>query len=242
MEKMSRKGNGEVLLTWNGVTHNLTTWSKITGIAKTTISSRLKKGWDANRVLEKNVKYQIDDSKEEWRPVAGYEGLYEVSRNGHIKSLPKYNREARFLKPTLNKRQGRYSVMLSKNGKRKRVSVHRVVATAFVYNPNPEVFTEINHKDENPANNKADNLEWCDRWYNMHYNDLQRRITHRTIPIVRIDKDGNKKYYRAVRQAKKDGFDTSGIYASIKKPLKSGGKRKYKGFYWEYANGTNEQK
>ena len=66
------------------------------------------------------------------------------------------------------------SVMLSKDGKQRRVLVHRAVAMAFV--PNPEGLNEINHKDENGKNNDASNLEWCDRKYNNTYGSFRERI------------------------------------------------------------------
>ena len=114
-----------------------------------------------------------------WKSIEGYEGLYEVSNFGRIKSLPKYNRkQEKILHPTLNKKRGRLSVMLCKNAhSRKRFAVHKLVALAFVENPNPSCYFEVNHKDENPLNNVATNLEWCDRWYNMHFNNLKDRIS-----------------------------------------------------------------
>lgn len=179
-------------------------------------------------------------SKEIWRPVKEYEGLYEVSNYGNIKSLPKYNRsKSILLHPTLSKRQGRYSVMLTGyGGTRKRVSVHRIVAFAFVDNPDPDHFTEVNHKDENPRNNEASNLEWCDRYYNMHYNNLQERIQAKQHkkPVCGIKENGDKVRFDSMHDAKIAGFDPSGILQSIKKPLKTGCKRKYKGYSWEYEN------
>lgn len=124
--------------------------------------------------------------KEEiWKPVAGFEGLYEVSNLGRVRSLTKFVRDSyfyngrlykgRILKTTKNDYTGYVSVMMMKDGKGTRRSVHRLVATAFL--PNPDNLPVINHKDQNKTNNCVDNLEWCTQHYNTHYMDAgQRRL------------------------------------------------------------------
>ena len=83
---------------------------------------------------------------------------------GHVK-----NKHGRILKPEI--RRGYYSVDLMKNGKRYKFRVHRLVAEAFI--PNPDNLSQVNHKDEDRLNNIASNLEWCDNTYNSQYpNDL----------------------------------------------------------------------
>jgi len=104
---------------------------------------------------------------ERWLPVAGYEGLYEVSDKGRIKSVKRFrNRKDRIMKPS-TRRDGYLSVNLSKNGTVHSYVVHRIVATAFI--PNPDNLEMVNHKDENKVNNCVDNLEWCTRSYNQIY-------------------------------------------------------------------------
>lgn len=171
---------------------------------------------------------------EVWKPVVGYEG-YQVSNNGNIRSFKRYP-EGKMLHPTVSKRQGRVSVMLiAPSGKPMRVSLHRIVAMAFVDNPNPKEFVEVNHKDENPLNNNADNLEWCSHSYNMHYNNLHQRIKRYKRPVEAVNKDtGESMRFESIREAKKYGFDSSGIFVSIHSPLKNGNKRKYKGYYWRF--------
>ena len=89
---------------------------------------------------------------------------YWVSNLGHVK-----NKHGRILKPEI--RKGYYSVDLMKDGKRYKFRVHRLVAEAFV--PNPDNLPMVNHKDEDRLNNIASNLEWCDNTYNSQYpNDL----------------------------------------------------------------------
>lgn len=102
-----------------------------------------------------------------WRPIKGYEGLYEVSNTGLIKSLNCYNyKEPKILQQYVRK-DGYAIVGLSKNNITKTKTVHRLVAEAFL--PNPNDLEMVNHRDENKSNNNVDNLEWCSRAYNQIY-------------------------------------------------------------------------
>lgn len=105
--------------------------------------------------------------EEEWRDIEGYEGLYQVSNLGNVKSLN--YRKMGFPKLLAKKtsRDGRLWVCLYKDGNNKPMLIHRLVGMAFIENPNN--LPQINHKDENPKNNHVDNLEWCDALYNMRY-------------------------------------------------------------------------
>ena len=106
-----------------------------------------------------------------WKDIKGYEGKYQISNLGVVKTIHKnYIKE---LKQQLNCK-GYYTVCLSKNGKHKRFFVHRLVAMAFL--ENPKNLPEVNHKDENPQNNCLENLEWCDRKYNMNYGNVRYKI------------------------------------------------------------------
>lgn len=175
---------------------------------------------------------------EEWRAVVGYEGLYEVSNLGRVRSLPKYNHPTtRILTPTLNKKRGRYSVLLCPNHyERKRVSVHRLVAMAFVKNPDPERFTEINHKDENPLNNNANNLEWCDRWYNMHYNNLHDRISRpQRKQVIGRKANGETIRFNSLTEADKNGFCKNVLSKIVNKRERKRRGTFYKGYFWEVA-------
>lgn len=97
---------------------------------------------------------------ETWKEIKDYVGLYWISNLGNVK-----NRHGRILKPEI--RSSYYSVDLCKNGIRKKYRIHRLVAEAFV--SNPDSLPIINHKDENRLNNEANNLEWCDNTYNSQY-------------------------------------------------------------------------
>lgn len=116
-------------------------------------------------------------AQEQWRDIFGYEGAYQVSDLGRVRSL-KFGRVKVLRARKTN--WGYVKVQLSKDGKQKTANVHRLVASAFI--PNDNIFNnEINHKDENKENNRASNLEWCNSRYNKRYNDLHnRRITKRT--------------------------------------------------------------
>ena len=116
---------------------------------------------------------------EEWKAIKGYEGLYEVSNFGRIKSLSrivtlegrwgKYSRTKgeRIMAQMLDGQKHYLMVSLCKNGTVKRYLVHRLVAQAFV--ENPYNLPEVNHKDENKTNNHFENLEWCTHQYNSIY-------------------------------------------------------------------------
>lgn len=120
---------------------------------------------------------------EKWRPVVGFEGYYEVSDWGRVRSLDRIvvmkNGHKRITHGKLLT-QGRYNskasyrgVTLCKDGIPLKTSVHRLVATAFI--PNPKNLPEVNHKDEDKQNNRASNLEWCDRKYNNTYGTAKLR-------------------------------------------------------------------
>lgn len=110
--------------------------------------------------------------KEIWKTIVGYEN-YQVSNLGRVRSLRHNN--VYYLNPMRRGYEGqKYEcVRLFNECGYKKFSVHRLVASYFI--PNPNNYPIINHKDENKLNNCADNLEWCTYEYNMRYNDLSKR-------------------------------------------------------------------
>lgn len=140
---------------------------------------------------------------EVWKPVVGYENCYEVSNFGRIKSI------ARFVKCKDGKIQrynekilrlwiaklGYASITLEHYGETRKVGAHRIVAEAFL--PNPKGLPQVNHKDENPTNNKLNNLEWCTAKYNLTYGSRLQRLHLSTI--------NNPKTSKIVQQYSFDG-------------------------------------
>lgn len=111
-----------------------------------------------------------------WKDVEGFNG-YQVSDTGLVKSNKYWGQFKRRNKGGLLEQRTYYNgykyVNLYKKGHMYSLKVHRLVAQAFI--PNPNNYPQINHKDENRANNNASNLEWCDAKYNLNYNNLQIR-------------------------------------------------------------------
>ena len=109
---------------------------------------------------------------ETWKNIKGYEGLYQISNKGRVKSLyNKNNKKEKILKP--GERNEYLCVSLYKNNKKNVYSIHRLVAQAFL--PNPDNLPVVNHKDENKLNNNVENLEWCNYGYNINYGTRNER-------------------------------------------------------------------
>lgn len=105
--------------------------------------------------------------KEEWKDIIGYKGIYKISSLGRIKSLKrKYCRKTFVMKPSKNA-DGYLVTALRKNGISKTVSISRLVAIHFL--ENPKKFKEVNHKNSIRTDNRVNNLEWCDRKYNVNH-------------------------------------------------------------------------
>lgn len=122
--------------------------------------------------------------EEEWRPIPNYIGYYEVSNIGNVRSVDRlvtYSNgvqrvhKGKILKQDINYK-GYHRVRLQKDGKSKSFSVHRLVALAFI--PNPNSLPQVNHIDENKSNNCVSNLEWCTSEYNNNYgNHINNSVT-----------------------------------------------------------------
>ena len=115
------------------------------------------------------MREKVGEMMEEWRDIAGYEGLYKVSDCGRVKSVEHVSGNKHIREKIL--KGGKYPngymyVCLRKNGENKNYLTHRLVARAFISIP-PTQFTDVNHKDGDKTNNHAHNLEWCDRAYNL---------------------------------------------------------------------------
>lgn len=181
---------------------------------------------------------------EVWKPVLGYEGFYEVSSKGRVKNTHYWSchnklverRPHRILSPETT-RDGYKRIVLTKCGIKKHYSVHRLVALAFI--PNPDAKPQINHIDENPANNQADNLEWCDGKHNCNYGLHRERISakqknnkHRSKAVNQYDRNGNLlNTYLSTREAERQ----TGIACEQISRCCKGVNHHAGGFLWEYA-------
>jgi hypothetical protein len=174
---------------------------------------------------------------EEWRDVVGWEGLYQVSNLGRVKSLPRprnaihpYITKERILRPRKVGKDREYlSVALCYEGKYKQEKVHRLVAKAFV--PNPNNYTEVNHKDENKGNNVALNLEWCSRSYNVNYGSGNAKRIRTTIEsVLQYTLDGIfvAEYNSFAEAAKAVGSASANISHVV-----NGDYKTHKGYVWK---------
>lgn len=128
--------------------------------------------------------------KEEWKPIKGFKGLYEVSNTGKIKSFQRG--KTKILRQNISQR-GYHHVILSKNKVNKDLRVHRLVASAFI--PNPLNKPEVNHIDGNKDNNNVDNLEWATCKENIDHaikmGLCDERIKNRRCPVMVFDMNNN---------------------------------------------------
>lgn len=121
------------------------------------------------------------NSNEEWKDIPGWEGFYQVSNLGRVKSIFKYlkTKKGELIIVKTNKilkqgdNHGYKAVHLKVLDKQLHTGVHRLVAQAFL--PNDNNYTEINHIDENGMNNNVNNLEWCSRSYNIKYGNRTKK-------------------------------------------------------------------
>lgn len=112
----------------------------------------------------------IELEREQWRDVAGYDGMYQVSDLGRVRS----HKRGEWKVLSQGKVRGYLQVVLSKGGKCKNYKVHRLVADVFIPNSD-ESKTQINHRNEIKSDNRVSNIEWCTAQYNTTYNDIHHR-------------------------------------------------------------------
>lgn len=170
--------------------------------------------------------------KEVWKSVIGLEGRYEISNLGKCRSVNrttadrrgrKIRLKGRILKPYL----GEYVeyVLKHPDGKQHLHTGHRLVAEAFI--PNPDNLPCFNHKDENKYNNSIDNLEWCSHSYNARYNGNSRRIgmkmkgrlPHNCIAV--IDAESGATYPSISEASRRTGVSSAAVSRSL---IRSGGR------------------
>lgn len=168
-----------------------------------------------------------------WKDIQGYEGLYQVSNLGRIRSLDRYVHhpkggerlsKGQIIKPGAT-RKGYLFVTLAKENEVRPKRINRLVAEAFL--PNPQNLEVVNHKDENKANNTVDNLEWCSVEYNNRYTLAK--------PVLQFDLSGKLvAEYQAISDASRGtGINLSNIAQCCMGKRHTAGK-----FIWRYKEVT----
>lgn len=178
-------------------------------------------------------------SNEIWKDIKGYEGFYQISNYGRVKSLPRKvihkDGVVALYKGVIMKTHtplNRYEqIRLSKNGKSNMKTVHRLVAEAFL--PNPNNYPEVNHIDEVKDNNVLENLEWCNYEYNINYGGgITRRSVQRKIKISQYDLDDRFiRHYESGTDAEQYGYCRKAISACCRGVAKT-----HSGYKWRYAS------
>ena len=185
-----------------------------------------------------------DFEGEIWKNINGYEGVYQISNYGRIKSLERVfphlgghrSIKTKICKLQKDKGTGYSKYVLSNNGKKSPKSVHRLVAETFI--PNPQNLPFVNHRDEIRTNNCVENLEWCTPQYNLEYSNVNQRIAEKLYKrVVQYDKDWNVlNIYKTTGDAAR-ALGLSG-YSSIARCCK-GEIGSVKGFIWRYEDEVN---
>lgn len=183
-----------------------------------------------------------------WKPITGYEGLYAVSDRGDVKSLDRENRTGRSysihhveerLLCQLTDKDGYKVVSLSKNGTKKTIRVHRLVASAFI--DNTCNYPIVNHKNEDKSDNRAWNLEWCTTMYNNHYGNgyCDKRFANISKSIRQLDL--NKKLIRIYKSIS-EAANAVGINRNvIASRVNSNNTKPYKGYIWVLAQNVSKE-
>lgn len=183
-----------------------------------------------------------------WKDIDGTEGMYRISNRGNI-IVRDYRKKGYWASCAVTEGEGGYKfAYIYYDGVRRRMLVHRLVAKAFV--PNPNNYTVVNHRDENPRNNNAENLEWCTTKYNVTYGSAIEKRRQKAIGVYRADnavaqytKDGDLvEIYKSARDA---SFALTGDRMKIAETIVQvcrGARNLCRGYQWRYAEGDVPKK
>lgn len=173
--------------------------------------------------------------EEIWKDIKGYEGKYQISSHGNVKSL-NYNRTGKehLLIQSIDK-HSYHSIHLCLYGKYKCFFIHRLVSEAFI--PNPDNLPCVNHKDENKHNNHVDNLEWCTHKYNNEYGTRLKRVSESLLnnpytsnKVYQYTLDGKfVKEWKSTRECARNGFNQGAVFSCC-----IGERKTHKGYIWSY--------
>lgn len=188
--------------------------------------------------------------EEIWKDIKGFEDKYQISNLGRVKKKQTLKThylggisivKEKILKPNKH-REGYLYAQLIIDGKLTPIGIHRLVAEAFI--PNPNNLSQVNHKDENKSNNCVDNLEWCTAKYNMNYgthnervskNNKGKKMSEETLnkirkKIMQFTLDGELvKIWDSIKDATLNGFNCGAIGRCLK-----GNLNKHHNFIWKY--------
>lgn len=171
--------------------------------------------------------------EEEWRDIAGYEGIYQISNLGRVKSMNYYGKSGceKIRMMRVNK-FGYIDIVLSKKGVNKTYQVHRLVAEAFI--PNPNSLPQVNHIDEDKGNNSVSNLEWCDSSYNINYGNRNKIAGYKNsipeiTPVMCIET--GETYISVAEASRKKNIGRGSISLCIKGKQRTAG-----GYHWKKHN------
>lgn len=172
--------------------------------------------------------------KEIWKDIPEYEGLYQISNLCRIRSLYNYKRNGtNILVPKV--KHNYYQIGLRKNGIRKWHQVHRLLAKAFI--PNPNNYPVVNHINEDKLDNRIENLEWCSVSYNNCYGTRLQRVKEKVgKPVIQYDLEGNfiNKYPSLMDTSRTLKISASNISLCCKGKYKQAG-----GFIFKYEKGSD---
>lgn len=171
-----------------------------------------------------------------WKQIEGYQGRYSISSYGRVKSFAQDRKNGRIKTGYLNYKGYPQILLYDGKGGKKWWFIHRLVAKAFI--PNPNNYPQVNHMDENKRNNHVENLEWCDNEYNINYGTGRKRAAYKnqcckttSLKVYSVDSHGQIEYFDSIGEAERR---TGNSHCNIVRALK-GRRPRCGGRKWFYC-------